>query len=62
MAKTNITAAVERTFALLDAAEERHREEARHTTQAAREPVSPERRHEQFAEELAVRLRHARSN
>jgi hypothetical protein len=48
------------TLDLLDAAEERHREEARDTTRAARE-VTPEQRHERFAADLAARLRDAQS-
>ena len=51
MAKTNITREVERTFDLLDAAEERHGEEARHTTRARAAKVTPEQRHEQWIRE-----------
>jgi hypothetical protein len=56
---TNITGEVERTFALLDAAEQRHREEAR--SRATQEPVTPEQHQEQFAAELATRLRDSQS-
>jgi hypothetical protein len=50
---------IEKTFALLDAAERRQREEVKR--QATPEPVTPEDRHERFAEELATRLRDAQS-
>jgi hypothetical protein len=50
---------IEKTFALLDAAERRQREEAKR--QATPEPVTEER-HERFAEELATRLKAASSS
>ena len=51
---------IEKTFALLEAAEQRQRDEAKRTAQAAREPVTPEHQQEQFAAELAARLNDAR--
>jgi hypothetical protein len=50
------------TLALLDAADERQRDEARSRANATQEPVTPEQHHEQFAAELAARLRDAQSN
>jgi hypothetical protein len=53
---------IEKTFALLEAAEGRQRDEAKRTAQATHEPVvTPEQRHEQFAAELAARLRDSQS-
>jgi hypothetical protein len=50
----------QKTLNLLDAAEERHREEAR--SRATQEPVTPEQHQEQFAAELATRLRDSQSS
>ena len=47
---------IEKTFALIEAAEERQRNEARSRAKATQEPVTPEQRHEEFAAELAARL------
>jgi len=47
---------------LLDAAEQRQRDEAKRTAQADREPVTPEQRHEEFAAELAERLHSVQSD
>jgi len=47
---------------LLDAAEQRQRDEAKRTAQADREPVTPVQRHEEFAAELAARLHAVQSD
>ena len=51
----------EEAIRLLDVAEQRHRDEAKRSAHANREPVTPEHRQEQFAGELAARLNDARS-
>jgi hypothetical protein len=56
-----VTDHFQETLALLDAAEQRHRDEARRTAQADREPVTREHQQEQFAEELATRLKDSQS-
>ena len=53
---------IEQTFALLEAAEQRQRDETRRTTQATRERVTAEQHHQGFAAELVARLRDAQSN
>ena len=53
---------IDKTFALIEAAEERHRDEARSRAKATQEPATPEQRHEEFAAELAARLHAVQSD
>ena len=53
---------IEKTFALIEAAEERQRDEARSRAKATQEPAIPEQRHEEFAAELAARLQAVQSD
>jgi hypothetical protein len=53
---------IDKTFALIEAAEARQRDEARSRAKATQEPVTPEQRHEEFARELATRLHSVQSD